>query len=108
VTWNPRVGESYNLWFGADYDWQAVVTKCLPNTEFELQITEADDDWTGTILRFSLELDGTRTQVRFCHTGWPAQNAHYRRSSYCWAMYLRVLKRYLEHGEVVAYEDRNE
>jgi uncharacterized protein YndB with AHSA1/START domain len=27
-------------------------------------------------------------------------------SCYCWAMYLRVLRRYLEHGERVPYEGR--
>jgi hypothetical protein len=30
----------------------------------------------------------------------------FRRSSYCWAMYLRILRRYLEHGETVPYERR--
>jgi hypothetical protein len=33
-------------------------------------------------------------------------NEHWRISCYWWAMYLRVLRRYLEHGESVAYEDR--
>jgi hypothetical protein len=33
-------------------------------------------------------------------------SAHYRTSSFCWAMYLRLLKRYVEHGEVVPYEKR--
>ncbi|MCH8956850.1 SRPBCC domain-containing protein, partial [candidate division KSB1 bacterium] len=33
-------------------------------------------------------------------------NEHYRVSCYCWAMYLRLLKRYVEHGETVPYEDR--
>jgi len=46
------------------------------------------------------------TQVHFHHTGWPDADDHYRVSCYCWAMYLRLLKRYLEHDEVVPYEDR--
>jgi uncharacterized protein YndB with AHSA1/START domain len=33
-------------------------------------------------------------------------DAHYRVSCYCWAMYLRILKRYLEHGETVPYAKR--
>ena len=104
----PRVGESLNLWFSPEYEWQAVVTKIVPNSEFELRVSVADEDWTGTLVGFRLNRDGQRTWVSFYHTGWPAQNAHYRRSSYCWAMYLRVLKRHLEHGEFVPYEDRND
>ena len=46
------------------------------------------------------------TWVRFSHTGWPVQNEHYRVSCTCWAMYLRILRRSLEHGESVPYEDR--
>ena len=38
--------------------------------------------------------------------GWLEANAHFRRSSYCWAMYLRLLQRYLEQGETVPYADR--
>jgi len=40
------------------------------------------------------------------YPGWPAVNEHYRISSYCWAMYLRILQRYLEHNESVPYESR--
>ena len=49
---------------------------------------------------------GGRTFVRFHHIGWPSVSEHYRISSHCWAMYLRVLRRYLEHGERVPYEQR--
>ena len=35
-------------------------------------------------------------------------NAHYRTSAFCWAMYLRLLKKYVETGEVVPYERRLE
>jgi hypothetical protein len=41
-------------------------------------------------------------------TGWPVDNEHWRISCYCWAMYLRLLRRYLEHGEIVPYERRLE
>ena len=30
----------------------------------------------------------------------------YRVSCNCWAMYLRILRRYLEHGEIVPYDVR--
>ena len=48
------------------------------------------------------------THVRFWHEGWPEANAHDRTSSFCWAMYLRLLKKYVETDEVVAYERRLE
>jgi uncharacterized protein YndB with AHSA1/START domain len=101
----PALGEEYVLWFGPQYDWRAQVTRCVAPSEFELQITRADQDWNGT--RVGIRLDGQETtNVSFYHTGWPSANQHWRISCYCWAMYLRLLRRYLENGEFVAYEDR--
>jgi uncharacterized protein YndB with AHSA1/START domain len=102
----PRMGMSYELWFGPDGDWRATVSQCIPELAFELEMTRAQDDWLGTRVGFSLREDHGVTHVRFQHLGWPESNEHYRVSSYCWAMYLRLLKRYVEHGEVVPYQDR--
>ena len=102
----PRLGAEYELWFGPEYDWRATVTRCKPDVEFELELTRADKEWVGTKVGFHLEARGGATQVRFHHLGWPAATEHYRVSCYCWAMYLRVLRRYLEHGESVPYERR--
>ncbi len=102
----PIEGAEYELGFGPEYDWRAKVTRCVPHTDFELQITRADTDWLGSRIGFHLEGGRDKTQVRFHHTGWPIANDHYRISCYCWAMYLRVLRRYLENGEQVAYEER--
>jgi hypothetical protein len=71
-------------------------------------MTRADDDWKGTTLEFELEPSATSTRVRFRHLGWPEANAHHRTSAFCWAMYLRLLKRHVERGETVAYKDRLE
>ena len=103
----PGQGAEYKLGFGPGYDWLARVSRFAPNTEFELELIEADEDWQGTRLGFLLEENEGGTQVRFHHTGWPEANDHYRGSCYCWAMYLRLLKRYVELGETVAYEDRD-
>ena len=103
---SPAVGSDYQLWFGPGYDWRARVTLCEPGKSFELEMTGADDDWTGTRIAFHLALEQGRTWVRFCHTGWREANRHFRQSAYCWALYLRLLQRYLEQGAVVAYEDR--
>lgn len=102
----PEVGAGYELDFGPDYSWRAVVTKCRPGEAFELRLTDADSDWTNTIMGFELSPEKDGTQVRFYHRGWPAANGHYRTSCHCWAMYLRILRRHLEHGEKVPYDRR--
>ncbi|HKE55985.1 MAG TPA: SRPBCC domain-containing protein [Pyrinomonadaceae bacterium] len=102
----PLEGSEYQLGFGPGYEWRARVSRCVPDTSFELELIQSDGDWQNTRVGFALtEKDGV-TDVSFHHLGWPEGNEHYRISCYCWAMYLRVLKRYLEFGEVVAYEER--
>jgi uncharacterized protein YndB with AHSA1/START domain len=103
----PVLGAEYSLWFGPEYDWRAIVSRVVPDVEFELAMTRADADWKGTRVGFLLEETGGVTRVRFQHTGWPEANEHYRGSCYCWAMYLRLLTRFVETREVVAYEDRD-
>ena len=102
----PALGEVYDLGFGPEHVWRGLVTKCTPNKTFEMELTEAADDWTNTRVGFVVEPSGTGTQVHFLHTGWPELSVHYKTSCYCWAMYLRILKRYVEHGETVPYEKR--
>jgi uncharacterized protein YndB with AHSA1/START domain len=102
----PAVGSIYELDFGPEYQWQAVVTKSVPASAFELKLTRADDDWIGSTVSFELSPSGSGTQVRFSHRGWPEANDHYRTSCHCWAMYLRILRRHLEHGESVPYDRR--
>ena len=48
----PALGEKYELWFGPEYDWRAVVSKYVPDTEFELEMTKSDKDWQGTRFGF--------------------------------------------------------
>ena len=102
----PAVGESYALGFGPDYRWRASVTQCQQNATFELTMTTSDADWQHTRVAFRLSAIAGGTQVRFEHLGWPGANAHYRNSSHCWALYLRLLRRYVEHGETVPYATR--
>jgi uncharacterized protein YndB with AHSA1/START domain len=102
----PGEGSEYKMGFGPGYSWKAVASQWQPNTGFELKLIDADQDWLGTRIGFQLsEKDGV-TEVRFHHLGWPEVNEHYQISCFCWAMYLRLLKRYVELGETVAYENR--
>jgi hypothetical protein len=57
-------------------------------------------------VRFDLDAPGGTTHLRFGHLGWRGATAHYQTSAYCWAMYLRILKRYVEFGEHVSYDRR--
>lgn len=102
----PSEGTEYELWFGPEYDWRARVTRAAAPSDFELQLTRADPDWLATRVGFHLERSGDATLVRFSHTGWPTPNEHWRISCYCWAMYLRILRRHIENGEMVPYEQR--
>lgn len=105
-TGTPQLDTSYQLWFGPEYDWRATVTRCQTDRAFELELTTATPDWAGTRVGFLLEGGPEETMVTFSHTGWSEASEHYRISSFCWAMYLRILKRHLEHGETVPYDQR--
>ena len=105
-TGTPVIGAEFQLWFGPEYDWRAVVSRCVPGSEFELELVVASEDWRGTRVGFVLDGQEGVTQLRFHHVGWPDANEHYRVSCHCWALYLRVLRRNLEYGEMVPYEAR--
>ena len=102
----PKKRAAYELWFGEKFEWRARVTKCVADREFELDMTRASPDWLGTKVGFRLTPSEDGTAVQFYHSGWRQANEHMRTSSFCWAMYLRILKRFLEHGEIVPYERR--
>ena len=105
---SPGMGEIYQFWFAPEYDWRGRVVAYQEHECIEWEIFNADEDWTGTRLGFQLIAQDGYTQVRFHHTEWPALNDHFRRSSYCWAMYLRVLKAFVEDGKSVPYEKRQD
>ncbi len=105
---SPNLNSEYQLGFGPAYNWKAVVSVVVPDRAFVLSITDAQEDWEGSVVGFSLLHEEENTILNFYHKGWKQQNEHYTISCYCWAMYLRILKRYLEHGETVPYQDRLE
>ena len=102
----PALGETYTLWFGPEYDWRGSVTRCETGRLFEWTITAAADDGLGTRVGFALEEHDGVTTVRFYHAGWKEASEHYCISNCCWAMYLRILRRNVEFGEVVPDEAR--
>lgn len=100
------IGEIFKFHFEPDYNWTAIVSKYIPDKEFELTMQISDNDWQTSKVGFHLIDKNNSTEVQFYHTGWNSDNEHYRISNFCWAMYLRILKRSLEFGEFVPYADR--
>lgn len=100
-------GSVFAFGFGPEYDWRAQVVR-MGSDGVEWEFTRADGDWTGTRVGFGLkEADGLTT-VCFSHRGWAEANEHFRVTSFCWALYLRHLKRYVEAGVVIPYSERLE
>ncbi len=104
---SPEMGAEYELFFGEDYDWRAEVIKSSQPNVLEWKMTKSDEDWHNTAIGFEILKEDKFSHVKFHHKGWKEANDHFRRSNYCWATYLRLLKRYIEHGEFVPYEHRS-
>ncbi|MDF0716438.1 SRPBCC domain-containing protein [Muricauda sp. 334s03] len=103
----PKENEVYNFFFTPEYDWYGRVIKLEENKSFHIKMTKSDPDWNPTSFGFDLEENSTGTVLlKFWHTGWPKCNHHFRRSSYCWAILLKGLKDYVEHGKIIPFEER--
>lgn len=104
---SAELGSEWRLYFGPEYDWRALVTKCVPAREFEWTMEIAMDDWIGTRVGATFSGNAEFTIVDFYHKGWAELSDHFRISSYCWASYLRLMKRNIEFGEFVPNEMRD-
>ncbi|WP_149304159.1 SRPBCC family protein [Pareuzebyella sediminis] len=102
----PEKGAVYNFYFGPEYNWFAEVVSCRPDSAFHLSMTKSDADWDPTSFGFDIQRKEEGILLKFRHTGWPERNAHFRRSSFCWAMLLNGLKNYLEKGIIIPFEER--
>ncbi len=102
----PKIDAAYNFYFSDEYDWYGLVSEIEVNDRFVIKMTVADEDWTGTSFGFNLKEVNNGTLVSFHHAGW-SNNAHFRRSSYCWALLLNGLKNYIEKAVIIPFEKRN-
>lgn len=105
---SPEVGAPYRFYFSDDFDWKAEVVEVEPGRVIAWRFTDAEPDWTGTTLRLELQEESDQTWLSFLHSDWASDNEHFCHSSFCWAMYLRLLRRFVEEGTTVAYESRGE
>lgn len=102
----PIIGGLYTFYFSPEYDWTARVINCEANRYMEWTMVDSDADWNKTHLIFKIQSLSQSCLLSFEHRGWQELNDHFKKSSYCWALYLRCLKRYLETSEIVRYNDR--
>ncbi len=105
---DPRVGGRYTFGFDAQHQWGGVVRIFEPPFAIEWEMTETAPmpDWLGARVGARLTAEGEGTRLHFYHRGWAGKTAHQRNTSFCWALYLRLLARHCTAGEVVPYERR--
>ncbi|PIF46353.1 uncharacterized protein YndB with AHSA1/START domain [Chryseobacterium sp. 52] len=102
----PESDSEYTFEFSKDFIWKGKVSKLNAPYEIEFLMTEADADWTGTKVGFILKETENGTGISFYHTDWKDTNDHFRKTSFCWAMYLRILRQFVEEGLHVPYSER--
>lgn len=104
---SPTMGAEYRFYFTKGYDWFAKVLLVTPNKQIMFKMISADEDWMDTLLTFTIiKKENNTCLLRFDHTEWRSINDHFRRTSYCWAIYLRGIKKYLEEGLITPYGKR--
>lgn len=103
----PVHGNEYTFYFGPEYDWRAVVIEVIPQKSLTWKMTTAMTDWMPTTFGFILSPGKDGTKVSFFHKGWLEANEHFGITTYCWGQLLAGLKRYIEAGTIIPFEDRN-
>ena len=104
---NCSIGEEYQFYFSEAYDWYGRIDKLKLFELVEFKMVKAGSDWMDTVLSFELiDQDSEHTKLRFEHRGWIEINDHFRRTSYCWALYLHCLKKYIEDKVIYPYGER--
>ena len=106
VVGEPKLGATY-AFYGEDEIYSIGVVKRFEQGRLiEWEITKGAPDCMVTRMGFKLADEGGQTLVSFHHTGWPEVTSHFRERSFRWALDMRLLKRYVELGEVVRFEER--
>lgn len=83
--------------FSNEFDWYGRIIDVNAPNKLVVLITEADEDWTDTILSFEIQYKNQKKLIlRFEHQNWKAINDHFRKTSYCWAQYFATLKEIAE------------
>ncbi len=104
---NYNLGNEVQFYFSEEYNWKAEVVACKPNHHIHFKMTEADEDWTNTLLKFEIFEKEVGCILQLSHLNWLENNHHFRRTNYCWAFYLKMIKDYAEQQIIVPFENRS-
>jgi len=102
----PNLDSEYNFFFTEEYNWFGKVIQIKEYKSFHIKMTQSDSDWDPTTFGFEIKEMKNGIMLEFFHKNWPVNNHHYRRSAYCWALLLNGLKKYIEHGIILPFEER--
>lgn len=104
----PKLDAEFNFYFSEEYDWEAKVTKLIPNEEIEFAMTLASESWENTSFGFKLTDDTNgNIFIEFYHKNWKSVNKEFQITNYCWANLFFQLKEYIETGVVLEFSQRN-
>lgn len=106
-TGKPEKSETYNFFFGEEYDWYAKVIEVNAGKSLTWDMQDVMDDWKGTHVGFILTETKNGTKVEFFHKYWKELNDHFSISNFCWGQLLQGLKEYVEDGKIIPFEKRN-
>ncbi|WP_017733881.1 SRPBCC family protein [Nafulsella turpanensis] len=75
------------------------VTALEPDSFVSWRCVNKNDEWSGTLLTFTLSTKGSFTCLDFKHTGYAAEDELYATCNYHWARHLGMLKEFCETGQ---------
>ena len=103
----PELWETYNFFFGEEYDWYGQVKEVQPGKSLTWHMQDVMDDWKDTEVGFQLTETESGTNVNFFHKFWREVNDHYCISNFCWGQLLQGMKEYVETGKTIPFEKRS-
>lgn len=112
--WWPKIvskqfalGSEVQFYFTEQYNWKAEVISLEANRHIHFKMIDADEDWLNTLLKFDILQKDDYCILQLSHLNWVENNHHFRRTNYCWAFYLKMIKDYAEQQIIVPFEDRS-
>lgn len=74
------------------------IDKLVPEREVVMTVTDGPPEWTGTTLRWRIEGDGQKSDLRFTHGGWRELTDYCAGCNSMWGRLMYRLKDYVETG----------
>jgi uncharacterized protein YndB with AHSA1/START domain len=98
--YGSKVGGVLEFWFGDScHKFEVVELQPGKLVRWKANKKEGIDEWAGTEIAFSLNVDEKQCCVRFSHSGWRSDSGILPHSSTKWAVFMLSLKDLLEKGQ---------